>query len=178
MVKKISIGLGVIVVGVLIFAGLKPADYFIKREILINAKAEVIFPHLASMKQADEWMPWKEADPQVKNSYSGPESGIGSVSSWESPGQMGTGKAEVIEMVQDQKITTAISYTKPMEMQQVSEFILTPQGEATKIEWNVRGKNNFLFRIIGIVACMDVDKYVGGEFEKGLNKLKLIVEKK
>lgn len=177
MFKKILIGIGVLFGAVLIYAAIKPADYFIKREIVISKKAEVIFPHLASMRMADEWMPWKEADPQVKNSYSGPEAGVGAVSSWESTGQMGTGKAEVIESVSNQKITTRISYTKPMEMNQISEFKLTPQGDSTILEWNVKGHNNFIFRLMGIVMCMDVDKYVGGQFEKGLNKLKAIVER-
>lgn len=178
MLKKVLLGLGILLGAVLIYAAVKPADYFIKREIVINKHAEAIFPYLASMKKADEWMPWKEADPHVKNTYSGPEAGIGSVSSWESTGQMGVGKAEVIAAIPNEKITTAITYTKPMEMNQISEFILTPQGGSTKMEWNVKGHNSFLFRLIGIVMCMDVDKYVGGEFEKGLNKLKNIIEGK
>lgn len=177
MIKKILIGIGVLFGMVIIYAAVKPADYFIKREIVINKKVEAIFPHLSSMKKADEWMPWKEADPQVKNTYSGPEEGVGAVSSWESPGQMGTGSAEVVEISPNQKVTTKISYTKPMEMNQIAEFILTPQGDSTKMEWNVKGHNKFLFRLMGIVMCMDVDKYVGGEFEKGLNKLKTIVER-
>ena len=28
------------------------------------------------------WMPWSESDPNVKTTYSGPEEGVGSTSSW------------------------------------------------------------------------------------------------
>lgn len=177
MVKKILLGVVLLLGLVLIYAGVKPGDYFIKREIVLNRKADAIYPYLVSMKKADEWMPWKESDPQVKNTYSGPEEGVGATSSWESTGQMGTGKAEVIDAVLNEKVTTKISYTKPMEMNQISEFVLTPQGDSTKMEWNVKGHNNYLFRLIALVMCMDADKYVGSKFEKGLNNLKALVEK-
>lgn len=47
--------------------------------------------------------------------YSGPEEGVGAVSSWESPGQMGTGRAEVVESNLNQNVKTKITFTKPME---------------------------------------------------------------
>jgi hypothetical protein len=172
MFKKVLIFMGILLGLMLVYVGIKPGDYFIKRQILLPQKAEVIFPYLVSMKQADEWMPWKDSDPQVKNFYSGPDAGIGSVSHWESSGPMGVGSAEVIAVIPDQKVTTRISYMKPMEMNQISEFILTPQGESTILEWNVKGYRNYIFRLVGFVMGMDIDQYVGGEFEKGLNKLK------
>mgnify|MGYP001559079165 CR=1 FL=1 len=178
MIKKILAGLWAILAIFVIIAALKPEDYLIKRDILINAKPEIIFPLLASTKNADSWMPWKEHDPQVKNTYSGPEEGIGAISSWESPGQMGTGSAEIVEVTQNQSVKTKITYTKPMEMNQDSEFILTPEGESTKMTWIVTGKQPFFARLMCTLMFMNMDKYVGGMFEQGLNKLKTLTENK
>ena len=178
MFKKILAGLGLIFTVFVVIAALKPAEYIIKRDVMINAKPESIFPLLNSMKNADTWMPWKESDPQVQNTYSGPEDGIGSVSSWDSPGQMGTGTAEVVGVILNQSVKTKITYTKPMEMSQDSEFILTPKGDSTQMTWVVTGKQPFFGRLISTLILMNMDKYVGGMFEKGLNKLKLIVEGK
>lgn len=42
MLKKILAVLGIILAIFIVIAALKPADYLIKRDIIINAKAEVI----------------------------------------------------------------------------------------------------------------------------------------
>lgn len=178
MIIKILAGLGLIFAVFVTIAALKPSEYLIKRDVMINAKPESIFPLLISMKNADTWMPWKESDPQVQNTYSGPEEGMGSISSWDSPGQMGTGKAEVVGVIPNQSVKTKITYTKPMEMNQDSEFILTPTGEGTQMTWIVTGNQPFFARLMCTFMFMNMDKYVGGMFEKGLNKLKLIVEGK
>jgi hypothetical protein len=124
------------------------------------------------------WMPWKETDPKVQMTYSGPEEGVGSISSWESPGQMGTGKAEVVGVVANQSVKTKITYTKPMQMSQDSEFVLTPVGETTQMTWKVSGKQPFIGRLMCTLTFMNMDQYVGGMFEKGLNKLKTLAETK
>lgn len=176
MIKKILFGLGFALLVFVVIAALKPEDYLIKRNILINAKPEAVFPFLVSMKNADTWMPWKEQDPQVINSYSGPEEGIGAISSWDSPGQMGTGKAEVVGVIPNQSVKTKITYTKPMEMSQDSEFILAPNSDSTQVTWTVSGKQPFIARLMCTLMFMNMDKYIGRMFEIGLNKLKLIVE--
>ncbi len=176
MIKKILAGLGFILAIFVIVAALRPEDYLIKRDISISANPEIIFPFLVNAKSADSWMPWKEHDPQVKNTYSGPEEGVGSTSHWESPGQMGTGKAEVVEAILNKSVKTKITYTKPMVMNQDSEFILNPEGDSTKMTWTVTGKQPFFARLMCTLMFMNMDKYVGGMFEQGLAKLKAIVE--
>jgi uncharacterized protein YndB with AHSA1/START domain len=178
MIKKIILVLGMILVVLIVIAFLKPEEYQIKREVIIDVKPEAVFPYLISMKKADQWMPWKEIDPKVETSYEGPEEGVGSISSWNSPGSMGTGKAEVIAVTENQLVKTKITYTKPMQMSQDSEFILTPIGETTQMTWIVRGKQPFFARLMCVILFMNMDKYVGGMFEKGLNNLKLSVERK
>ncbi len=178
MIKKILIGLGLVFTLLVIIAAVKPEDYLIKRELTINAKPEAIFPFLVNTQKTDMWMPWKETDPDVKMTYSGPEEGVGSISSWESPGPMGTGKAEIVGAAPNQSVKTKITYTKPMEMTQESEFIITPMGESSQMTWQVSGKQPFFARLMCTLMFMDMDKYVGGMFEKGLSKLKSITENK
>lgn len=181
MKKMILIGLSIVVAiltGFATNAAFKPEDYLIQREVTIEAKPEAVYQYLVSMKNADKWMPWKESDPHVKNTYSGPEEGVGAVSSWESPGPMGTGMAIVVDAVPNQSVKTKITYTKPMTMSQDSEFLLSPMGEDTKMTWVVQGKQPFFARFISTLIFMDMDKYVGGMFEKGLSNLKNLVETK
>lgn len=176
MFKKILIGVLFLIIGLFTYAYFLPPEYLIYREISINAKAETIFPLIVNTKMADEWMPWKELDPNVKITYSGPDGAIGSTANWESDGQMGVGKSEVVDVVPNQKVTTKITYFKPMEFTQISEFSLTQKNEGTVMRWTVSGNKTFISRLMCIF--MDLDKYLGGEFENGLRKLKEIVESK
>ncbi len=171
---KISISSGILLSGLLLYAAVQPPEYLIQREVTIKANPETIFPHLVNTKSVDEWMPWKDTDPQVKISYSGPSEGIGAISSWESPGQMGVGQAEVIEVIPNQLVSTKITYTKPMAFTQVSKFLLTPGNGETIMRWSVVGNNSFMGRFVCLF--MNMDKHVGTQFESGLSKLKNLVE--
>ncbi len=174
MFKKIGIGIALILGALALYAATKSPDMFVARDIVINASPEAIFPHINNSKKANDWMPWRESDPNVVMNYSGPEEGVGSKSSWDSNGQMGTGEALVIESIPNRSTKTQLTYTRPFHMSQIAEISLTPVPEGTKVTWSVSGQQNFLFRFFGIF--MNCDKMIGGEFEKGLANLKKTVE--
>jgi len=176
MLKKILVGLVVIIGGLMAYAAVRPGHMNISRELLINANVDTLFPYLNNSKMANSWMPWAESDPGLVMNYSGPAEGVGSISSWDSKGQMGTGKAEVVSSIANHSVKTQLTYTKPMNMSQMAEMTLTPSGSATMVRWQVTGEQNFICRLMSIF--MDMDKMVGGEFEKGLTKLKASVEVK
>ncbi len=174
MKLKIFSGLMTLIIAFLIYVYFSPSEFTVTREIRIQARPEVIYPFLANSKVTNDWMPWKEIDPNVKMTFSGPDAEVGSSASWESEGQMGVGKAVVSEVVPNQKVVTQITYTKPMEFSQISEFLLIPEGDSTIMRWTVSGHKIFISRLM--CMFMDLDKYLGGEFEKGLKKLKSTVE--
>ena len=174
MFMKIFGAVAALIALLLVYAAVQPSEYFIARETVVKAPAEAIFPHINNSKKANDWMPWAASDPAIKMSFSGPDEGVGSTSSWDSTGQMGQGQAAVTESVPNQKVVTQLTYKKPMEMSQVAEMTLTPASEGTVVRWSVKGHNNFIGRLMCVF--MDMDKMVGGEFEKGLAKLKTTVE--
>lgn len=175
MVIKILSIVGTIIGILLIYAGVKSPQMEISRELLIKATPEIIFPYLNNSQKMNDWMPWQNSDPELKMLYSGPSEGAGSRSSWDSSGKMGTGYAEIIESIPNQSVKTKLEYTKPMVMSQVATMSLVPaENGETLVRWSVTGHNSFLFRLIGIF--MNMDKMVGGEFEKGLTTLKTITE--
>lgn len=161
-------------IGLLTYVAKQSPEMVITREIFIKAKPEVLFPHINNSKKSNEWMPWMESDPHVKMIYSGPEEGLGSTSSWDSIGRMGKGNAVVIESLPNKLVRTQLTYTRPMEMSQVAEITLSPSEDGTIVCWSVTGKNNFVGRLFCLF--MNMDKMVGGQFEKGLGKLKNKIE--
>jgi uncharacterized protein YndB with AHSA1/START domain len=176
MLKKIGLGVLAVVVLFLGYVAAQPADYTVSREITINAPAEKIFPYLNSSKLADQWGPWKEVDPQAQMVFSGPDEGVGAKTSWDSSGQLGTGSATIVNAVPNQRVDIKLEYSKPMSMTQDSVYSIKPaEGGQHVVAWTVQGKNSFMGRVMCVF--MDMDKMVGGMFEKGLSNLKNQVEK-
>ncbi len=55
-----------------------------------------------------------------------------------------------------------------------ADFTFKPEGDKTAVTWSMEGKNNFLAKALHLV--MNMDKMVGGEFEKGLADMKIAAE--
>ena len=174
MLKKIIIGIVVLIGGLCAYAAFQNPDYNIYREVTVNAPAEKVFPYINSAKEMDRWMPWIELDPQVKMQHTGPEAGVGSKASWESTGQMGVGSSTLVESVPNQSTKFALSYQKPFAMEQTAYITIRPEGGVSTVRWGVEGKNNFMGRLMSIFVNMD--KMMGVHFDKGLGKLKGLAE--
>jgi len=174
MLKKIVLGIGALTLVVFGIAGLQSPDYTVSRSIIIHAPAEKIFPHLNNQKLAEQWGPWASMDPDSKMTYSGPEDGIGAKVRWTGGKKMGTGSATIVNVIANERVDIRIEYTEPMGMVQDSEYLITPEGENSKVSWTVRGKNS----LVGRVMCLftSIDKMVGPMFEKGLSNLKILIE--
>jgi uncharacterized protein YndB with AHSA1/START domain len=174
MFKKIGLAL---LTGIVIFLGyvaLKSPEYVVSRQITIDAPAENIFPYLNHSKLAQKWGPWMEIDPQAKMTYSGPDAGVGARTSWTGGKQLGTGSATIIESVPNQRVGVRLEYEEPMPMTQKSEYLIQASGSRSVVTWKVQGANSFLGRLM--CTFMNMDKMVGGMFEKGLSNLKTLVE--
>ncbi len=176
MLKKITLGLVVIIAAVLGYAALQPADYVVSREITIQAPVSKIFPYLNNSKLAEQWGPWLEVDPDAKMVYSGSDAGVGSRASWDGGKKLGTGSATIVESVPNERVAIKLEYVKPFQMVQDSEYFVRSSGDQSVVIWSVRGKNSFPGRIMCLFGNMD--KMVGGMFEKGLSNLKTLVEGK
>lgn len=174
MLKKVLMVFGLLIAIILVTAGLKSPEMQVSREVVINASAEEIFPYINNSQKSYEWMPWAEADPAMEINFTGPAEGVGSSSNWNGK-EMGIGKSVVVESVENQLVKTELAYTEPFAMSQLAQLSLTPESNGTKVTWSVSGQNNFIFRLMSIF--IDCDEMIGGEFDKGLNKLKSLAEK-
>lgn len=174
MLKKVLIGLAVLVVGVVTAALLKSPDFRVERSLVIAAPAEKIFPWFDNHKKFNEWNPWMKMDPEARNTYTGPESGVGAVASWEGK-KVGKGSATITESRPNERIVERMDWLEPMEGVSTVEFAFKPEGEGrTKVTWAMYGRNNSLpCRVMSLV--MDCESVCGPEFENGLADLAKLV---
>jgi hypothetical protein len=162
----------VVLVAALVVA-LQPSAFVIERSALIRAPAPVIYPHIASLRAMNQWSPFAQGDPQMKLEYSGPESGVGAASVWDSQ-QMGKGSSTITAAKPNAEVEMRLEFLAPMKATNRALFTLAPQGDSTRVTWRMEGNNGFLGKAFGLV--MNMDSMVGGEFEKGLASLATLTE--
>jgi hypothetical protein len=167
--------LGLAVLVVIVLALMKPNEFRMQREALINAPAEKIFAILNDFKRWGEFSPWDKKDPAMKRNYGDVTAGKGGYYGWEGNKDVGIGNMTITESTPSSKVVIQLNFVKPFEANNIVEFNLTPQGSATQVVWSMRGPNNFMSKLMQVF--MDMDKMVGKDFEAGLASLKASAEK-
>jgi hypothetical protein len=110
----------------------------------------------------------------MKTTYSGPASGVGSVYEWEGNSKVGKGRMEILS-VQPEKTSIKLDFLKPFEGHNTADFVLQPQGTATRVTWIMYGPLNFFpGKLMSVFSSMD--KMIGGDFDKGLANMKAAAE--
>ena len=155
-------------------AARKPDKFNIERSIVIDAPATRIFPLIDDFHRWTEWSPWETIDPTMTRHYSGSASGLGAVYNWAGKGKAGAGRMEIVQSSPSAKIAIKLDFTKPFEAHNTTEFLLQPQGNATKLIWALHGPSRFVDKVMSLF--ISPDRMVGNQFAKGLAKLKAISE--
>ena len=174
VVKKILVGLAVVVVVFAFVVALQPSDFRIVRSATIPGPPAAVFSQVNEFHKWEAWSPWAKKDPTAKNSFEGAPSGTGAVFSWAGNREVGEGRMTLTESRQPELIRIRLEFVKPFAATNIAEFTFKPEGNQTVVTWSMSGKNNFIARAFCLFVNMD--KMVGGEFEKGLENLKSVTE--
>lgn len=174
MIKKIFIGLIVVVGALLAYALTKPATFRVERRSMISAPQDVIQSYLVDFHKWTAWSPWEKLDPAMKRTYAGAEQGVGATYAWDGNQDAGKGKMEITRVLPD-KVDIDLDFNAPMEARNKVVFQLQPQGSATEVIWTMSGENNFMTKLMQVFVSMD--SLVGKDFEAGLRELKAVSEK-
>jgi hypothetical protein len=175
MLKAIAIGATVVVGGVLVLAALRPDNFQVRRSASIKAAPEQIFPLINDLQRFNTWNPFEKKDPNVKRSYSGPESGKGAAYAFDGNQDMGKGTLEILDSAPASKVTMSLHMLEPFEVRNRVDFVLQPKDGMTEVTWAMQGAVPYFAKIIHLFINMD--RMVGTEFEAGLANLKTLVEK-
>ena len=176
IVRKILLGLLILIVLFVAVGYMLPGSFKVERSVVINAKPEVLYPYVASLKDGwTQWNPFAEQDPGMVISYSGPDTGVGATSSWVSK-KMGEGTQTITKADTATGVETTLAFDHGQyQMQGVIAF--APVDGGTKVTWTSGGdwgKQHLMFRYMGLM----MNKMMGKTFEKGLQNLKTKAETK
>lgn len=131
---------------------------------------------VASFREWLHWSPWESVDPSMQRTYSGPVEGVGAKYAWKGNRKAGAGTMEILEAAEPSRIHLRLEFIKPMKAVNPTTFSFTPEGGGTRVTWTMTGENKGLSRVF--MLFMNMDKMVGGDFEKGLAQLAVAVAAK
>ena len=110
----------------------------------------------------------------MQRTYSGAEKGVGAQYAWSGNKKAGAGRMTILDCQAPQMVVIKLEFIKPFAATNHATFMMTPSGSGTKITWSMTGDRPFMMKAFSLV--MNMDKLVGGDFEKGLANINAIVQ--
>jgi hypothetical protein len=171
--------IGLVVLGIIAFLGFvatRPDSFKLQRAIDIKAPPEKIYGFLQDFHPDGwgKWSPWEGIDPDLQRSYSGPQAGEGAAYAWEGNNKVGSGRMEILEASAPSDLKIKLDFFKPFRASNLTEFMLLPDGNVTRVIWVMSGPMPYISKLMGVFISMD--KMVGKDFDKGLAQLKAVSE--
>jgi hypothetical protein len=171
---KILIVLAVLIIVLVVVIATRPAEFRVTRTATISAPAPAVFAQVNDFHNWEAWSPWAKLDPGMTQAYSGAPAGPGAVYTWAGNKKVGEGRMTVLESRPSDLVRIKLEFLKPFAATNTTELTFRPQGDQTVVTWSMNGKNNFMAKAFSLF--MNMDKLVGGDFEKGLAQMKSVAE--
>ena len=168
---RLLLGIGLLVVLLIAVAFALPQEITVARSKVINAPESDVFPFVNSPKRFNEWSPWAARDPEMKYTFSGPAEGKGAKMAWSSD-EFETGSQEIVESQPNSFVKVNLDFGDMGTA--TASYQLRPDGAGTKVIWifETNTGNNPIRRWMGLMF----DRWVGKDYEMGLDKLKQVIE--
>jgi len=132
MLKRIVIGvfiaIVVIVGGLAVVVATQPEEFQVTRTTSVKARPDVVFDQINDFHNWDKWSPWAKLDPNMKTTYSGAQSGVGSSYAWVGNDDVGEGKMTVIERRRGEQVKIDLDLSNHSRLKIGRSFLLSPMA--------------------------------------------------
>jgi len=175
MLGKLLLGLVIVVVVLAIVVATRPSTFHVERSIVITASPESVFAQVNDFHSWAAWSPWEKLDPKMEKTFSGPSAGAGATYAWNSENsKVGQERMTIERSDLPSSVSVKLEFIKPFTATNTVTFTMIPVATQTRTTWAMDGHNGFLGKLFHLV--MNMDKMVGGDFERGLAALKSVAE--
>jgi hypothetical protein len=169
--------LGGIVALLIVLALLAPKETNLSHTIEVSKSKDKVYEDLRSLETFVKWSPWEGRDPTLEFGFKGIDGEVGSQYWWKGNKQVGEGEQEITALTPGEKVSMELRFLKPWKSEADTWFDLEgePDGSETKVTWAFRSQNKLPGSIF--MLFMNMEKMLGGDYQKGLNQYKAYVEK-
>jgi hypothetical protein len=168
--------LGIVLLLLVLVGFLLPTGFDIRREVTIQAPAAAVHAWVGDLTKWPEWTPWQEHDPTTKVTLGPITTGVGASQSWTSEG--GDGEIAFTTCSPTEGVAYEMAFLQEGERLPARGVLrYGEQGGATTVTWTMQGDaaDDMPVVVAGYMNLM-MKGAIAAEFDKGLAKLKQVVE--
>ena len=174
MLKKILLGLAVVLVALCGFIATRPSTYSVQRSATFKAPPDIAFALVNDFHQWGGWLPWGALDPSQKTTFEGAAQGVGARYGWSGNDQVGEGRMLIKESRPDELVRIQLEFIRPFASSSLTTFTFKPEAEGVQVTWAMSGEDDFMGKAFCLVV--DRDAMLGKDFDKGLAAMKTLAE--
>jgi hypothetical protein len=175
MLANILIAVAVAACAFAVLVARRPSEFRVVRSAIMAAPPAAVFAQVNDFRKWEAWNPWGKIDPAMKQTYEGAPAGTGAIYTWAGNREVGEGRMTITESRPNDLIGIKLEFFKPFAAVNTAEFTFTPEpANQTAVTWSMTGTNNFVAKAVHLF--MNMDKMVGDRFDKGLARMKSVVE--
>lgn len=161
---------------ILVLALIAPREYKIYRDVVINKPKAEVFDYIRYLKNQKNYNYWVMIDPAKKEEFRGTDGTVGFVYAWNGNKQAGEGAQEIKNIVEGERVEVEIRFVRPFAGTSQTPFTVEEIAPGqTKVNWEMTSTMSYPMNAMQLFINMD--KMLGKELEKSLEKLKSILEK-
>ncbi len=168
-IKTIVIILVALVALVFVVSLFLPSQVHVERDGVVNASIGTTFGQVNDLTEWKSWSYWDNIDPEMKESFEGPDAGVGAIKSWESEHpQVGKGKMTITESMENEKIVTEMEFDGQGNATGTWSFEEADGGVKVTVAMDMDMGMNPIGKFMGLM----MEDWIGSDFEKTLAGLK------
>lgn len=177
ILKRILLGIVIIIALVLITAAFTKKEYALEREIIIDKPSTQVFSYVKYLKNHDHYNKWVMTDPDMKKEFKGTDGQPGFIYYWNSDMKnVGEGEQEIKSINEGKNVDYEIRFVRPWEGVANSSVYTEPLAEnKTRVKWTFGSKMPYPMNFM--LLFMDMDDTLGPDLQTTLQNLKTVLEK-
>jgi effector-binding domain-containing protein len=172
--KIIGIAVPALAAVILILGLVAPKGYKVERTVSVEATKSLVFRHIQYWKYWGAWSPWAAMDSTMKVTVEGADGTEGSAFKWTGR-KTGEGIITNAGVKPAETLYYRMRFIKPMKSEADGYVGVAGADGATTVTWGFTGRTPYPWNAIHLF--MNMERRLGGDFEKGLGLLKTVCEK-
>ncbi len=152
-----------------------PDSVRVERSAYIDAPPAAVYDVLNGFENFTRWSPWADMDPGMSYRHEGPARGIGAKLSWQSENpSIGGGSQEIIEAQENAFLRMRFIFDG-RQSENYTSYLLAAEGAGARVVWAY--ETQFHGHLLGRYFGLLLDRALGGLHERGLARLKSLIER-
>lgn len=172
IIKILGAILGALVLIVLILGVIAPSHTHVERSTIVNAPYDHVWSYVSNFEGMEKWSPWRELDPNQSTTIEN-DGAVGALYTWSGNDSVGKGE-QTITNITENEVVTHLHFLEPFDAQADATTTLEESEDGVKVTWSYDADSPFPMNAMNLF--MNMDEMLGPDFQKGMDKLKVIAE--